>query len=369
VSEAASPFDRLWDRGRESVRQRLARLRSKAWHIGQCAVAAALAWWLARDVLDHAQPFFAPIAAVICLGTSYEQRLRRIIEVSVGVAIGIFLADALLLWVGNGPVQLGAVVAVGMAIALLLNPGPLFVTQVAVQAIVVVTLVASPDDALTRWTDALVGGGVALVAAAVVPAAPLRRPREQAAVVVRRLGELLHAASQSALDGDVDRGLDLLSDARATDTLIRELEAAADEGMSVLTSSPFRRRHSGSVRRMAELVEPLDRAIRNTRVLVRRVAVANYRRDPLPRPYALLCDDLAGAAEVMADELARGEMATAARERLLRIGAGTAEVELSTELSADVVLAQIRSIIVDLLQITGLDVLEATDALPPARRR
>jgi hypothetical protein len=32
-----------------------------------------------------------------------------------------------------------------------------------------------------------------------------------------------------------------------------------------------------------------------------------------------------------------------------------------------VVLAQIRSIMVDLLQITGMDELEATDALPPPR--
>jgi uncharacterized membrane protein YgaE (UPF0421/DUF939 family) len=368
MSQASTPFDRLWDRGRVSVRQRLDRLRSKAWHIGQCAVAAGLAWWLARDVLDHPQPFFAPIAAVISLGTSYGQRLRRVIEVSLGVAVGIFLADLLLVWVGNGPVQLTAVVALAMALGFVLNPGPLFVTQVAVQAIVVVTLVATPGYVLTRWTDALVGGLVALVAATVVPAAPLRRPREQAALVVRRLADLLHAASESAADGDVERGLELLADARATDTLIGELQAAAEEGMSVLVSSPFRRRHTGAVRRMAELVEPLDRALRNTRVLVRRVAVANYHRDPVPRAYALLCEDLATATDAIADELARGEMALAARGRLLRIGAATAEVEHSNDLSAEVVLAQIRSIIVDLLQVTGLGVLEATDALPPARR-
>jgi len=31
-----------------------------------------------------------------------------------------------------------------------------------------------------------------------------------------------------------------------------------------------------------ELVEPLDRALRSTRVLVRRTAVAAYLRDPIP---------------------------------------------------------------------------------------
>ena len=115
-------------------------------------------------------------------------------------------------------------------------------------------------------------------------------------------------------------------------------------------------------------VAGLDRALRNTRVLVRRVAVGNYRREALPGPHFELCRDLADAADAMADTLAHDEMAEDVRDSLLRIGEITAEVERSVNLSAEVVLAQIRSIVVDLLQITGLDVVEATDALPPARR-
>ena len=74
-----------------------------------------------------------------------------------------------------------------MTTAFLLDAGRLFVTQAAVQSIVVVTLLPDPDAAFTRWSDALVGGAVALLAATVVPRAPLRRPREQAAVVVRKV--------------------------------------------------------------------------------------------------------------------------------------------------------------------------------------
>ena len=82
---------------------------------------------------------------------------------------------------------------------------------------------------------------------------------------------------------------------------------------------------------------------------------------------ATITPPLAAATDEMADELASGQMASGVRRALLRIGDGTAEVERVADLSADVVLAQIRSIIVDLLQITGMDVLEATDALPPPR--
>lgn len=365
MTEVSNPFDRALTRGRTSARQRVARVQSKSWHIGQAAIAAAVAWLIAKNLLDHEIPFFAPIAAVVALGTSYGQRLRRVAEVTVGVAVGVLVADLLVIALGTGWWQLGLVVALAMSAAFLLDDAGLFVTQAAIQSIIVVTLLPNPDQALTRWTDALVGGTVALVAAAVVPRAPLRRPREQAAVVVRKICELLQAASESAADGNVDRALDVLAQARTTDPLIRELQAAADEGLSVVASSPFRRRHKGRVRRMADLVEPLDRAMRNTRVLVRWVAVANYHRQPLPRSYSVLCADLAAATDDMAAALERDEMPEGIRASLLRIGEGTALVERTDALSADVVLGLIRSLIVDLLQITGLDVLQATDSLPP----
>jgi uncharacterized membrane protein YgaE (UPF0421/DUF939 family) len=367
VTDLPDSLDRAWQAGRLSVRARASRVRSKAWLIGQAALAAALAWVVAKDVLGHDTPFFAPIAAVVSLGVTYGQRLRRVAEVTVGVAVGVLVADLLVLALGTGWWQLALVVALAMTAALLLDAGGLLVTQAAVQAIIVTTLIPDPDQALIRWTDALVGGGVALVAATVVPAAPLRRPRERAAVVVRKIASLLRTAAESAVDGDLDRALEMLANARTTEPLIRELQAAADEGMSVVASSPFRRGHRGHVRRMAELIEPIDRAMRNTRVLVRRVAVANYRGERLPRAYAVLCADLANAVDEMAEALERNEMPSQVRASLNRIGVGTAEVERVSDLSAEVVLAQIRSIIVDLLQITGLDVVEATDALPPPR--
>ena len=60
--------DLMAARSRTSLRARVARLRAKGWVIGQCAIAAGVAWWLAADVFDHTLPFFAPIAAVVSLG-------------------------------------------------------------------------------------------------------------------------------------------------------------------------------------------------------------------------------------------------------------------------------------------------------------
>jgi len=363
---AAGPhLDHAVARGRTSVRARRARLRAKAWQIGQCAVAAGVAWVIAADVFDHPTPFFAPIAAVVSLGTSYGQRLRRVAEVTVGVAIGVLVGDLLTHLLGTGGWQIALIVSLAMSTAVLLGQGVVFVNQAAVQAIVVSTLVPTPDAAFIRWTDALIGGAVALVAATLVPRAPLRRPREQAAIVMRKISTLLRAASESIGDGDFERALNMLDDARSTDELVVELRAAADEGLSVVRSSPFRRRHRGGVRAMADLVEPLDFALRNTRVLVRRVAVACYRRERIPASYGLLLDDLAECTDMIADELSAGRAATVVRDKLIGIGRATGQVERSADLSAEVVLAQARSLVADLLAVSGLDPLTATDQIPP----
>ncbi|GAB3199779.1 FUSC family protein [Nocardioides hungaricus] len=363
----AGHLDRMWDRGRTSIRARVRRLQAKTWQLGQCAVAAAVAWFVAADVLGHPSPFFAPVAAVVALGTSYGQRLRRVVEVTVGVAVGVFLADLLVVWLGSGGWQIGLIVALAMSAALLLAGGPLFVTQAAVQSIVIAGLAVGPSQAFTRWTDALIGGAVALVAATVVPAAPLRRPREQAAVVVRKISALLRAAGEVMADGESDRAMELLADARSTDYLIRELQDAADEGLSVVESSPFRVRHRAGLRKMAELVDPLDRALRSTRVLVRQTAVAAYRRRPVPRAYSLLALDLADAADEVAGELADNRLATDAQPALLSVADATGQVDRTDVLAAEAVLAQLRSVVVDLLMVTGMDQLESTDALPPPR--
>lgn len=358
-------LDRLVFRSRTSLAARLERLRSKGWQIGQAAVAAGVAWLVATQGLGHQTPFFAPIAAVVSLGTTYGQRLRRVAEVTVGVALGVLIGDLVVSWIGSGWWQLTVIVALAMSTAILLDGGQVFISQAAVQSIVISTLVPAADAAFDRFLDALVGGAVALLAASVVPAAPLRRPREQAARVMRKLAALLRAAATVMIDNRVDPALALLADARDTDSLIRELQAAADEGLAVVSSSPFRLRHKPGVRRMADLVEPLDRAVRSTRVLVRRTAVAAHQQHPVPRSYALLAGDLATAADLVADELAADRPAEVARPALLMVGHATGQVERTEDLSSEVVLAQLRSVVVDLLLVTGLDPLEATDALPP----
>ena len=112
------------ERSRMSLRARVARLRAKGWVIGQCAVAAGIAWWLAADVFNHRLPFFAPIAAVVSLGMSYGQRQRRVAEVTIGVALGSFIFGMTslgIVYAGWDPNWFRAFLGVMLLLAVLVN--------------------------------------------------------------------------------------------------------------------------------------------------------------------------------------------------------------------------------------------------------
>jgi uncharacterized membrane protein YgaE (UPF0421/DUF939 family) len=356
---------RALQRGRTSVRARLRRLDARSWHIGQCAVAASVAWLLAHQLLGHPAPFFAPVAAIVSLGTSYGQRLRRVAEVTAGVALGVGIGDLFVHWAGTGWWQIALVVALAMSSAVLLDAGALIVTQAGVQSVVVTTLLPSPHAGLSRWLDAVIGGLVALLAATVVPRAPLRRPRQEAAYVVELLADLLREAGRSAQDGDMERAVATLTRARDEDSSLDDLRAAAAEGLDIVHTSPFRRRRDHEVRRMADLVVPLDRALTNARVLVRRSVQLARSGGRLPAEYAALVEQLADAVEQIATELRAGRMPVAARSSLVAVAQASALVPRSNNLSVEVILAQVRSIVVDLLQTSGLDQDAALVAVPP----
>ena len=272
-------------RGRGNLRDRVLRLRQRAFLIAQVAVAAAVAYWIAHDLLGHQQPFFAPVAAIISLGMSYGQRLRRVGEVTVGVAIGVLVADLFVRVAGVGLWQIAFVVAGSMTVAVLLDGGPLLVTQAAVQSVFVALVVPTAAQGFDRWVDALVGGLVALAAAAIAPQSPLRQPRQAAAAVLEELAAFLHEAAESLRTGDRPRAERTLERARATDSVLEDLRQAAAEGIEVVRQSPFRRRHRDQVFGVAALAEPLDRAVRNARVLVRRVAAATRYEETVPPAY------------------------------------------------------------------------------------
>jgi len=116
---------------------------------------------------------------------------------------------------------------------------------------------------------------------------------------------------------------------------------------------------------ISRLTPPLDRATRNVRVLVRRSAVSIWRGEQMPAGTVELIRRLRHSAAAMADDLAAHRGLDGHRADLTAIGVASSAYDLTPTLSTTVVLAQIRSLVVDLAEVTGLDAATARDAVPP----
>ena len=75
-------------------------------------------------------------------------------------------------------------------------------------------------------------------------------------------------------------------------------------------------------------------------------------------------DDEAEVMRFMATELRNRRLPTRARERLIAIGEATSHLTLTDSISAVVILAQVRSITADLLELTGMDYADARELIP-----
>lgn len=351
-------------RSRDSVVRRVERWRSYWFLIAQTAVTAGLAWLVATALLEHPQPFFAPVAAIITLGVSYGQRMRRGIEIAIGVAVGVLIGDVFAVLFGTGVWQIMVALVLAMSVATLLSHRQLVIIQACVQSVIVVALAPTAAQGFSRWLDAVVGCALALLVATVAPSAPLRKPARLAAQVLEHLAETLEAAAAELKDSDQEAGDVVLARARDTDEALAELDDATAEGLAVVRQSPFRRRQLAGVEAYEQLSDPLGHASRNLRVLARRCAVALWRGEEVPRPYRLQMGALAEVMRFMATELRNGRLPTRARDRLVAVGEATSHLELTGSISAVVILAQVRSITADLLELTGIDYAEARDLIP-----
>ncbi|GLY27138.1 FUSC family protein [Kineosporia sp. NBRC 101731] len=348
-----------------AVRDGVLRIRTNAFAIFQCGIGAALAWIIAENLLGHPRPFFAPVAAVVCLGLSNTQRLRRMVELALGVTIGVGIAELLVTQIGNGWWQITLVVLISMSIAQLLGGGALMTTQSAVQSIFLAALPQTPGGGLYRWEDALIGGTTALLIVAFLPADPGRFVRKEAQDLIRELAAISSESAAVLRSGDAARADAVLDRARRTQDDIQAWTDALRGGEEISRISPLRRRHQPELLRYRRGLTGLDRATRNMRVAVRRIAAALDTGTEMPMALADIFDHL---AEIL--HLLEGEVGTA-QERLVSTTAlATLAARLDPEqlgaqsLSANVVVGQIRSVVVDLLGATGMDEHQARTLLP-----
>ncbi|QEO14882.1 FUSC family protein [Agromyces intestinalis] len=228
--------------------------------VGKAAVATIAAWLLAGWLVPGQLPVFAAIAALLVVQPSVNQSFGKAIERSIGVIIGVLVATAISLVLGQSSwiVLLAVVVAMVLAWVLKMTPGT--ANQVAISAMLVLALGASsPEYALARVLETLIGAAIGIVVnALVVPPvaiAPARRDLAllggELAASLDRLAAALETAQPPAAREE------LMLQAR----LMRPMRDAADAsiraGEESLTFNPRRSAHREELAHLRTLLERL----------------------------------------------------------------------------------------------------------------
>ena len=359
-------FEDAASRSRESMSTRWGRVRRNWRVLIQVGLAVACAWAVAKGVWGHKQPFFAPVSAVIALGTSYHERGRRAFELVAAVVLGIAVADILAYEVGTGIVQLSFAVAIAVALGLFFGSSQLFVNQVAVSAVLVFTVTPTANHfSFARAVDALTGGSIALaVAAVVLPIDPVRILRGAARPVLDELASTLGDVARALRERDEEAAEASLLRARGIDELGAAFWEATREGRSAVRWSPARRGARDTVSFFTEAAARIDLAVRNVRVLARGTMRALSLNENVPPTVADAIDSLAEAVRAFAEVLDGGGQLEAVREPAVRAAVlATSVLEGTTNLSVSVIVGQVRSTAVDLLTGIGMPYEEATSTV------
>jgi uncharacterized membrane protein YgaE (UPF0421/DUF939 family) len=331
------------------------RLRANLEWLGQAGLATAAAWVLAQHIFGHARPIFAPVAALIGVSASLGQRRRSAVEMVIGVALGIGIADALVVLIGTGPVQIAVVVCGAMVVAIAFGGGPGLVGEAGASALLVVTI-QLPGTGLSgvRFLDSLLGGVVALAVTSLLPRNPVQAVQRAAAPLLGEIAGTLEDVAR-ALERR-DRDLAERAWARAWGLRLAELDGAVAAGREMLRLAPFRSGTREQFARYEQAATQIRTALTSVEALSRGAVRALSVGDNVPAPVPGALRDLAESVRTLDHYLDDPAGRPVVLEPALRAAAGaTLVLEQTSNLSVSVIVAQVRASAVDLIRGWGLD--------------
>lgn len=352
---------------RTRVRQGRLRVRSAALPIFQACVAAGAAYAIAFYGLGHTYPFFAAIVAWVALGFEPFREVRKVAEITIGVAIGVLLGDLLVHLIGAGWWQIALVLGISATLARFVDRGSALTMQAGVQSIVIVGLPAfvATSGPLGRWLDAVIGGVVALAVVIFTPTDLRSHPRRAARGALVDFTEVLEVLARGLRTGSVEDAEEALVRGRATQPALDEWRDAVRGAADLARVSPQGRRRRPELERLRVGAVLSDRAMRSARVVARRALAPVRDGTALPQLAEIVAELAAGTGE-LAEAFGAGIDPGPARERL---AAATARLDpfalASEDWQSQALVLVLRSLAVDLLEAAGASRSESRDTLPP----
>lgn len=322
----------------------------------QAALGASGAWFIAVHLLGHVDPVFAPITAMLSAGIASGQPPRRALELVLGVAFGIGLADALVQVVGSGVLQMGLLVILATAASVFIAAPPAFVGEAAISAVIVVAL-PNPGTQFSRMIDAVAGTAVAaVITLLILPSRPLHRARGAAAPVLDELAASMGDVAVALRAADPDLATAAVTRARNVEDPWMHMREVLDVGHATTRVAPARRHEEQHLRRYVDATTYLDFAIRDARLLARGAVRAIELEEPIPAGTTRSIEQLESATRALADYLngaedGRRAVMAAAEQAFVN---GTHAFEQDGGIGVSTLAGQVRSTAVDLAMAAGI---------------
>ncbi|GIJ08139.1 aromatic acid exporter family protein [Micromonospora andamanensis] len=333
------------------------RLRQHLLLAVQGGLAASLAWLVAEQVLGNSDPTFAPIAAVGVIATAIGRRARRAAELIVGVIVGVLIGDLLVDTIGTGAWQTFVIVFGALLVAVAVRGTGALVTQAGGAATLIATLTpTTPDVVLPRTVNALVGGATGLLVVLVLaPMNPTRSVRRVAGPALDTFARQLTSAAEALARRDARRATEVLAEMRSAEGQLRQVGDVMTAAEEVVRYSPLRWRRRRALAAYGAGAEHLDRAFRNSRTLVRRIATALRDQEPVPASLATAVEQIGQSVRLMHEEFLSTREPVRTRERVLRAVHEAGEAcRQEIGFSGTIVVSQLRTIANDMLRATGV---------------
>jgi len=352
---------------RVRLRQGRVRVRAALLPVAQACVAAGAAYAIAYYAFGHEYPFFAAIVAWITLGFEPFREVRKVAELTIGVAIGVLLGDLVVHVIGAGWWQVALVLGVSALVARFLDRGPALAMQAGVQSIVIVGLPAfvATSGPVGRWIDALVGGVVALAVVVLTPTDLRSRPRKAARSALVDLTEALEVLARGLRTGSVEDVEESLVRGRASQPALDEWRDAVRGAADLARVSPRGRSWRPELERLRVGAVLADRAMRSARVVSRRALATVSDGASLPHLADTVAKFAAGTDE-LAEAFGAGLDPRSARERLAAAAGLLDPYGLGDEdWQSQAFVLVLRSLAVDIQEAAGASGEAARSALPP----
>lgn len=336
--------------------------------IVQITLAAVASYAIAHWGLGHEVPLIAVTVTITTLGLNRDARQRGVLETSIGITVGIVLAELVVLVVGKGWWQLGVVLLATLVVARALSANPAFAIAAAVQSSLIVMLPEPAGGPFTRSLDGIVAGVVALAATALIPRDPRRAAIRDAKALFSVLGESVTGLAEAVERADHPAAELALERLRRTQSMVDTWTTSLGTATAVARISPWLRRHLPELRMQSRILHGADLTARHLRSIARRTIV--MLRDGQERPrLAAVLTELGEGIHLLGRQVEERDLDGTAREPLEDFARSLDPAAIVTDggLAESVVVVLLRPLAVDLLIASGMDGDSARALLPPVQ--